>query len=217
MSDREKILAAVREALGTKEGAPVPQPPPPVTISLPLQSTELVAHFAQRVVAVGGRVQRLAAITDLIGAVLATLHAANAHSVVLSDAPIVQAMRQPLTENGITCLRSDAELNHLLAADAGITTAQYGIAETGTLLLDAGRERSRLASLLPPLHLCLLPESQLLSTLGEALRALPHPLPYAITFVSGPSRTADIELQLVVGVHGPKDLCVLLIESQKQH
>jgi L-lactate dehydrogenase complex protein LldG len=94
--------------------------------------------------------------------------------------------------------------------------AQWGIAETGTLVLESAREQHRLASLLPALHVVVLPCSRLLGTLAEAfVRLQPNGAPSSrtITFISGPSRTADIELELVVGVHGPKLLHVLLVDG----
>jgi L-lactate dehydrogenase complex protein LldG len=206
MSDRTTILGSIRAALGRTAGAPVP-PPPPNIVTSPAPA-DLVERFCDRLAAIGGK---LDASQDASSAVLQRLRAAGARSVILSDAPEIEAMAAPLRAAGITCLGSDAPREQLLAADAGVTSAQLGIAESGTLMLDAGAERSRLASLLPPLHICVLPSTRLIPTLGDALASLPSPLPHAITFISGPSRTADIELQLVVGVHGPKELCVVLV------
>src|SRR5262249_12350113 len=100
------------------------------------------------------------------------------------------------------------------AAELGVTTAQWGVAETGTLVLESAAERHRLISLLPPVHVALLPAGRLLGTLGDALEAVRPargaPLSRTITFVPRPSRPADIELTLVVGVHGPRELHVLV-------
>jgi L-lactate utilization protein LutC len=102
----------------------------------------------------------------------------------------------------------------LVEADVGVTLAQHGIAETGTLILESSAERHRLVSLLPAVHIALLPATAILGTLGEALTAVRDESgavrARAITFITGPSRTADIELTLVVGVHGPKELHVIL-------
>jgi L-lactate dehydrogenase complex protein LldG len=104
----------------------------------------------------------------------------------------------------------------LFECEAGVTTADYGVAETGTLALVSGGERHRLISLLPPVHVCLLGTDRLLPVMGRLLErarvggpggpALPH----ALTLISGPSRTADIEQTLTTGVHGPHRLHVLL-------
>ena len=76
------------------------------------------------------------------------------------------------------------------------------------------RSAARLVSLVPPLHIALLPTERLLGTMADSLAAVHTngPAP-TITFITGPSRTADIELTLVVGVHGPRELHVVLVES----
>jgi L-lactate dehydrogenase complex protein LldG len=104
----------------------------------------------------------------------------------------------------------------LLDADVGVTFADYAVANTGTLALVSGGERHRLASLLPPVHVCLLDPSLILPDLGALLRRVAElrhargDLPHALTLISGPSRTADIEHTVTTGVHGPRELHVLL-------
>jgi L-lactate utilization protein LutC len=96
--------------------------------------------------------------------------------------------------------------------DAGITTAQAAIAETGTLVLDSAHERHRLVSLVPPVHIAIVRASTICETLGEALALLrkDQEISPAVTFITGPSRTADIELTLTIGVHGPQELYVIV-------
>lgn len=95
-------------------------------------------------------------------------------------------------------------------ADAGLTSAVFALAETGTLVLEPGPAQSRLTSLLPPVHLVLLPESRILPSIFDWSAQLSDPLPSNVVLVSGPSKTADIEQTLVVGVHGPKRLIVIV-------
>lgn len=95
-------------------------------------------------------------------------------------------------------------------ADAGLTSAAVALAETGTLVLEPGPVQSRLTSLLPPVHFVLLPESRILPSIFDWSAQLPDPLPSNVVLVSGPSKTADIEQTLVVGVHGPKRLIVIV-------
>jgi len=103
----------------------------------------------------------------------------------------------------------------LAHVDMGLTFAQAALVDSGSLVLVAGRERPRSVSLLPPTHLCLLPRSALLpdvSALPELLRAhvdAAGQLPSCLNLVTGPSSTADIELVLVRGVHGPGALEVV--------
>ena len=96
--------------------------------------------------------------------------------------------------------------------DVGISTAQAAIAETGTLVLDSTRERHRLLSLVPPVHIAIVAESTICQTLSDALALLQSgdEISPAVTFITGPSRTADIELTLAIGVHGPQELYVVV-------
>jgi len=96
--------------------------------------------------------------------------------------------------------------------DIGISGAQAGIAETGTLLLDSSRERHRLVSLVPPVHIAILDAAKIVATLGEALSLMRkgEQVSPIVTLVTGPSRTADIELTLAIGVHGPQELYVVI-------
>jgi L-lactate dehydrogenase complex protein LldG len=95
---------------------------------------------------------------------------------------------------------------------------QAGIAETGTLVLDSSKERHRLVSLVPPVHIAILGASQIVGTLGEALVILrrDEQVSPIVTLVTGPSRTADIELTLAIGVHGPQELFVILNREMKE-
>lgn len=105
----------------------------------------------------------------------------------------------------------DPTREFLFGSDLGITSAQWGIAETATLVLEAESEDHRLISLVPPVHLCLLEASKIRQTLGEVLELTGSKLGHAITFVTGASRTSDIELTLAIGVHGPGELHIIIL------
>ncbi|MBK1885153.1 LutC/YkgG family protein [Marinobacter sp. DY40_1A1] len=98
--------------------------------------------------------------------------------------------------------------------DAGITSTRGGIAETGTLILWPTPDEPRLMSLVPPIHIAVLEASELYTTFHEAMLAQNWAagMPTNALLVSGPSKTADIEQTLAYGVHGPKELIVLVIE-----
>ena len=95
--------------------------------------------------------------------------------------------------------------------DAGVSEAIYGLADTGSVVLAASPEEPRANSLLPDVHVTLLREESILPGLDELFAALGPDLPSALAIVTGPSRSADIEQKLAVGVHGPREVHVVLI------
>lgn len=98
------------------------------------------------------------------------------------------------------------------AADIGVTGCHGAIAETGSIAVLSGRGRPRAASLLPPTHLCIVRRGDLYATMGEFFRVREADIAGAAccTFITGPSRTADIELTLTLGVHGPAAVIVIV-------
>lgn len=94
---------------------------------------------------------------------------------------------------------------------AETSEAVYGLADTGSVVLVASPEEPRARSLLPPVHVSLLREDRILPGLPELFAAVGEALPSALAIVTGPSRSADIEQTLTVGVHGPGEVHVVLL------
>ena len=135
-----------------------------------------------------------------------------AKRIALSDAPLVTELTRGLP---VEELQICPPVSDLFSYDVGVTMAQAAIAETGTLVLESEKERHRLVSLLPPVHVAIVRSDDICLTMGDALRQLrgrEKEMSRAITFITGPSRTADIELTLTVGVHGPKELYVIVLD-----
>lgn len=101
------------------------------------------------------------------------------------------------------------------AADVGVSGATVALAETGSVLVTSGPKQSRLATLVPPVHVALVPVSALTADIFTwvAARERDERPPASMTFVSGPSKSADIEQTLAVGVHGPKRFVVVLYDD----
>lgn len=103
-------------------------------------------------------------------------------------------------------------------ADVSITTCETLVSRTGTIVMSAAQQSGRTVSVYAPVHVCIAYTDQLVYDLRDAIQFLKQKyedqLPSMITFASGPSRTADIEKTLVVGVHGPKEVYLFLIDRQ---
>jgi L-lactate dehydrogenase complex protein LldG len=102
----------------------------------------------------------------------------------------------------------------LFAVDAAVTAAAGAVADTGALILRPTAEEPRLMSLVPPIHIAVLRAEEIFASLDDAMRAgnWSADMPTNMLLISGPSKTADIELILAFGVHGPKELIVLVLE-----
>ncbi|MEW6638587.1 MAG: lactate utilization protein C [Actinomycetota bacterium] len=172
---------------------------------------EIVARFAENVAEYRATVHRVgegelrAAIREALG------RRGVRRLVVPEDLPAdwlpesVEALR-----DGAGSRLTNEELD---ASDGVLTGCSLGIAQTGTIVLDAGPHQGRRAlTLLPDYHLCVVREEQIVGLVPEAFARLEGAIKEgrAITFVSGPSATSDIELNRVEGVHGPRTLEVLI-------
>lgn len=96
--------------------------------------------------------------------------------------------------------------------DVGITWADYGIANTGSLAILSNPVQSRAVSLLPSVHIAIFQRENILPHMGDIFAKLDNTnLPSSLTFITGPSRTSDIEMDLTLGVHGPAQVFVLIL------
>ncbi len=211
MMAREHILHKVRTALGRTAGRPITDPPP-VRLWVPEVDLESrIAEFLGRVQALNGKTRRVANSADArdyLNALLAGRAAVASNSPVLAQCgiPALAGVQSGFTE--------EATLRACCAAAAvGITSANYALADTGTLVMLSSPEEPRLISLLPPVHVAIVPAGRVLSGLDELLTSLPEPAGQtsSMVFITGPSRTADIEQILVRGVHGPGELHIVVL------
>jgi L-lactate dehydrogenase complex protein LldG len=182
--------------------------------------SSLPGAFAANLEAVGGHCiiahgedETVRSLAGLIAELQTT--SSNARRIALSNAPIVDRIFRQLTLD-FEAVAITPDLATLFDCDIGITAVQGAIAETGTLVLESDFEMNRLVSLVPPVHIALVNATDICLTLGEALSVLrkgqspERGLSRAVTFITGPSRTADIELTLAIGVHGPQELYVIV-------
>jgi L-lactate dehydrogenase complex protein LldG len=164
---------------------------------------------------------RLTGTVEIVAGLEAAGRAAAAHiarvcargDVLFWDDPVALSAATAVQEAGFTPCVWPQDRYRCAGAVAGVTTALLAVAETGSIALNANERNGRIVSLLPPLHVAIVPTSRLVATVGDyfkALATLEGGLPAALNLVTGPSRTADIELELSIGVHGPANLHVVL-------
>jgi L-lactate utilization protein LutC len=122
-----------------------------------------------------------------------------------------------LCYRSIKDLPREAQRERIMSANVGISSCDYAVAETGTLAVFSRSGQERSASLLPPVHIALVAESQILPDLFDLFtrigKAAGDGLPSNIAFITGPSKTGDIELQLTTGVHGPGEVHVIVVRG----
>lgn len=208
---RETILHRVRTALGRSAGQdPPPAPPARIRIAdIPLE--ERIRCFRTALEALAGQVFVASSPADALSYIAALI---EGKSAVASNAPL-------LAEIGVTSLAGvhtgidDGEkLRRLCAsADFGITGADYALADTGSLVMFSSKEEARMVSLLPPVHVAVVPKERLLTGLDElfSIEPLPSARSSSMVIITGPSRTADIEQMLVRGVHGPGQVHAIIV------
>jgi len=206
MNAREEILA--RLCASRDPSASLPDLWPPAAAP-----GDPIALFVERATAVGVQVMKDTAQTWVASAV-SELRTRSIRAAALWDDPLLSPLAAALESSGIEVISpARHSFDRLAEVAAGITTADAAIALTGTLLLPCDARRPRSTSLLPPLHLAVLPADRIVATLGHLFQELSRPLPSALTFITGPSRTADIELTPVMGAHGPTEVIVYLVRD----
>jgi L-lactate dehydrogenase complex protein LldG len=199
VDSKEEVLRRIRDALADRpEPAPAPRD---YRRTLP-PGTDVVELFAQRAADYRATVHRTGP-ADLPAAIAA---AAGGRRLAV-PAGIPSGWTTGLATVADDPPRSTQELDR---TEGVLTGAAVAIALTGTVVLDAGPDQGRRAlTLLPDLHLCVVHADQIVGTVTEALDRLDPTRP--LTWISGPSATSDIELNRIEGVHGPRNLHILVV------
>jgi L-lactate dehydrogenase complex protein LldG len=200
MSSKDLILARIRSALGS--GVESPPIPRDYRRNSDKPDLDLLVERLADYKAVVHRID-LAAIQDSI------LEIMGSGSVVVPPGLPTEwlpAEIEAIVDDGL-------DADRIAAADGVVTGAAVAIVETGTIVLDASPDQGRrIITLLPDLHICVLRPEQVVASVPEAVARLDPRRP--LTWISGPSATSDIELNRVEGVHGPRNLHVILLEAQ---
>jgi L-lactate dehydrogenase complex protein LldG len=217
---RDSFLARVRQAVaaGNRPGDNAP-PPSRGRVGYQGAGADPAARFRDECTAAGGRVYFLPDRAAAVEKVLALIGERSARRVLLGHGTFLDSLNlaNELRTAGIAVITPDDQSpqscrDPFFAADLGITGVDSLIAETGSLALFARPGEPRSFSLLPPVHIAVADRSQLLPDLFDLFDKQDRDsLPSCLSLITGPSKTGDIELRLVTGVHGPGELHVVLV------
>ena len=204
---RSKILQKIKQALKD----PVPVPFPDQVAETPIfypTDQELTIEFAQKFTELLGKFVYCADEAELVSQLSGLIKANNWEKIYSIEEGWLDDMKEfsfdPLTTDD------------LAGCDAAITLCDHLIARTGTIVLSSQQLSGRTSSVYAPIHICIAYTHQLVFDISDSLAAFKaesDALPSMISYATGPSRTADIEKTLVVGVHGPKEVYCFLVDK----
>ena len=232
-TSREAFLTTVRRSLGRagttappSNGAPYAETDSSIPPQTPnIDREQLISRFADEVKKVHGVVTRVSGKDELSALLGALVEEKGIRKIVRWDTPALSTLDPALTSAGAKVIpinlnedeASRSELrNALIDADMGLTEVDYAVADIGSLVLRASGPQSRLASVLPPIHVAIVASDRIVASLAHLLPLLnsSEQLPSAVALVTGPSRTADIETIRTVGIHGPVELHVVILDEE---
>ena len=205
---KENILKNIRKALSNSTPLPFPQSEGNSSVFQPSKQ-ELEIEFAEQFTRLQGKFVFCLNHQELVSQLNTVIAHNNWEKLYCRE----EELKKTLAANQFTKTGYD----DLATCDAGITTCEALVARTGSIVLSAASQSGRTASVYAPVHICIAYSSQLMYDIKDAIQHVkekyPAGLPSLITFATGPSRTADIEKTLVVGVHGPKEVYVFLVDQ----
>jgi L-lactate dehydrogenase complex protein LldG len=205
---KENILKKIRKALSHSTPLPFPQSEGTNSVFEPLlQETEV--EFAEQFTKLQGKFIYCINRQELAFQLGSLVKKQDWQKVYCVEEKLIEPLAMQLSDRLIK--------TGLANCDVSITGCEYLVARTGSIVMSTAQSSGRSTSVYAPIHICIAFTNQLVYDLKDALQAAKdkygNNLPSLITFATGPSRTADIEKTLVVGVHGPKEVYLFLVES----
>lgn len=220
---REQFMAAVRKSLNHTTTKPPTKPAPAVNENLARlarATDELLPLFEKRAEFVGMNVQRTTA-AELIKVIAGILEQIQAKRVVVSvgTVPAALGLKDNLRRRGLEIVdwQNQPGFECQYDTDCGITDVHAALAESGTMICCSDAGHSRGLSLVPPVHIAVVRKSDILPDMIDywaKMKDVPGTqMPSSVAFITGPSKTADIEGVLITGVHGPGVVHVITVED----
>lgn len=219
---REQMLQRIRQAVieGNRAGGSSSTIPDRGAVGYQGAGADPVARFGESLTAAGGHLHVVAERASAAQVVLDLVRSRGIRRVHLGRGDVLEALAlvEPLRALGAEVVEVGTatadKREKLFQAELGVSGVDYLLAETGSIVLLSRPEQPRLLSLLPPLHIAVAERRQILSDLFDLFSATGagvDDLPACVSIITGPSKTGDIELRLVTGVHGPGEVHVVLI------
>jgi L-lactate dehydrogenase complex protein LldG len=207
-SAKENILKKIRQALSESTPIPFPQSEGNASVFLPSRQ-DLEVEFAEQFAKLQGKFVFCVDHSELVSHLNALITSQGLKKIYCRE----EKLRETLKAHAFDGF-SDIGLAD---CDAAVTTCEGLVARTGSIILSSAGRSGRTVSVYAPVHICVAYTDQLVYDIREGLLGLkekyPQQLPSLISFATGPSRTADIEKTLVVGVHGPKEVYLFLVDT----
>ena len=207
-SAKEHILKRIRDAVAVSTPIPFPHSEGRTAVFTPSRQENEI-EFAEQFTKLQGKFVYCADHGELAAALQQLFALNNWKNIFSRDAELISTLwpgGQPLVND-----------KDLAGCDASVTGCELLIARTGSIMLSAALPSGRTGSVYAPVHLCVAYTRQLVYDIREGLGLMQEKyaenLPSLITLATGPSRTADIEKTLVVGVHGPREVYVFLVDA----
>lgn len=206
-SSKENIFKKIRKALSQSTPLPFPKSETNNPVFAP-SSQELEVEFAEQFNALQGRFIYCVNRQELAFQFNSLIKKQNWKKIYCTEKSLMALIGSQLDDDLIT--------NDLANCDISVTGCESLVARTGSIVLSAAQSMGRSTSVYAPIHICIAFSNQLVYDVKDALLLIKEKykdkLPSLITFATGPSRTADIEKTLVVGVHGPKEVYCFLVD-----
>ena len=209
---KETILKKIRQALTHPVPVPFPGSEGSDSVFHPSQQ-ELELTFAENFTTLQGRFSFCESMEELVQQLQLLITNRGWKHLYANETEL----KSSLAEHGI---KQPLDATSLRDCDASITGCEALIARTGSIMLSSGQQSGRTTSVYAPVHICIAYTHQLVYDIKDALQLVKEKydkLPSFLTLATGPSRTADIEKTLVVGVHGPKEVFCFLVEQPAEN
>jgi len=183
-----------------------------------VSGAHLFPEFEQRATAVSAEVFRCATTIEARETLIRLVDEAKVEKAVVVECPLQRSagIVEALRSRGVEVYTDPAEIAvHAPTADIGISGVEFGIAETGSVFQDGYAIATRLVTILPPLHCVFLPSANIVPGIAEAFDIIARSFESGYCgFITGPSRTADIERVLTIGVHGPSRFAIIAVDEE---